>query len=246
MDVLEKLNEALRYIEENLAGEIDYREAARRAACSEYHFRRMFSFLAGVPLSEYIRRRRLTLAAFELGDAGILEIALKYGYTSADAFTRAFHGLHGMNPSEARNNERFLTSYPRRTFSLSITGGSEMNYRIVSKGRFRIGGIMKRVPIVFHGVNPEIASMWERLDERAIELLKSLSDIEPAGIIQASTNFSEGRMEEKGHLDHWIGAATRPSRWSCCSYIIGSSSGPGGRWSCCRPDARERRILRRR
>lgn len=83
-----------------------------------------------------------------------------------------------------------------------------MNYRIEEKDSFRIIGITKRVPIVFNGVNEEIASMWKSLDSQSIETLKSLSNIEPTGIISASTNFSEGRMEEKGELDHYIGVTT--------------------------------------
>ena len=83
-----------------------------------------------------------------------------------------------------------------------------MNYRIVEKEFFRIVGIMKRVPIVFKGTNPEIEAMWKKLDEEMINILMQLSNIEPRGIINASTNFSEGRMEEKGELDHYIGVAT--------------------------------------
>ncbi|GLZ65655.1 hypothetical protein Bamy02_27080 [Bacillus amyloliquefaciens] len=83
-----------------------------------------------------------------------------------------------------------------------------MNYRIEEKEAFRIVGIKKRVPILFKGVNPDIASMWESLDEAAIKQLKELSNAAPAGLISASTNFSEGRTEENGELDHYIGAAT--------------------------------------
>jgi AraC family transcriptional regulator len=210
MDFLKNMNEAIKYIEENLTNDIDFKEAARRAFCSEYHFRRMFSFLTGITLSEYIRRRRLTLAAFELKDSNVkvIDIAMKYGYNSPDSFTRAFQNLHGITPSEARNNGHSLKAYPRITFHLSIKGGNEMNYRIVEKEAFRIVGIKKRVPIIFKGVNPEISFMWKSLDDEKINKLKELSNVEPLGLIQASTNFSEGRMEEKGELDHYIGVAT--------------------------------------
>ncbi len=210
MDSLKRMNDALNYIEENLDNEIDLKEVARLAFCSEYHFQRMFSFLSGISLSEYIRRRRLTVAAFELNNSNIriIDLAVKYGYSSPDSFTRAFQGLHGITPSEARHNGKSLKAYPRMTFQLSIKGGNEMNYRIVEKEAFHIIGIKKRVPIVFSGVNPEIAAMWQSLNEGIITKLKELSNVEPLGLISASVNFSEGRMEEKGELDHYIGVAT--------------------------------------
>lgn len=210
MDSLKRMNDALNYIEENLDGEIDFKEVSRLAFCSEYHFQRIFSFLAGASLSEYIRRRRLTVAAFELNNSNIriIDLAIKYGYKSPDSFTRAFQSLHGITPSEARYNGKSLKAYPRMTFQLSIKGGNEMNYRIEEKEAFRIIGIKKRVPIIFNGVNPEIAAMWQSLTVETINKLKKLSNIEPMGLISASVNFSEGRMEEKGELDHYIGVAT--------------------------------------
>jgi AraC family transcriptional regulator len=210
VDSLKHMNDAMRFIEANLTEHIDFKEAARLAYCSEYHFKRMFSFLAGISLSEYIRRRRLTLAAFDLRDPSmkVIDIAVKYEYSSPDSFTRAFQQLHGITPTEARNNGHSLKAYPPMTFQLSIKGGNEMNYRIVEKEAFRIVGIKKRVPIIFSGENPEIAAMWQSLDEKRINELKNLANIEPTELISASTNFSEGRMEEKGELDHYIGAAT--------------------------------------
>jgi AraC family transcriptional regulator len=210
MDLLKRMNEAIGYIEENLENDIVLKEVAKIALCSEYHFQRMFSFLVGVTLAEYIRRRRLTLAALELNKSNIrvIDTAVKYGYSSADSFTRAFQGLHGITPSEARNNGQSLKAYPRMTFQLSIKGGSEMNYRIEEKEAFSIVGIKKRVPIIFNGVNPEISAMWKSLDGETISKLKELSNVEPIGLLSASINFSEGRMEEKGELDYYIGVAT--------------------------------------
>ena len=210
MDLLKDMNTAMKYIEENLTNEIDFKVVARKAHCSEYHFKRMFSFLAGITLSEYIRRRRLSLAAQELHDSKVkvIDVAFKYGYNSPDSFTRAFFNVHGITPSEARENGQQLKAYPSMTFQLSIRGGNEMNFRIEQKEAFNIVGIMKRVPIVFQGENPDIAEMWKSLDADKIAHLQKLSNVEPMGMIQASTNFSDGRMEEKGQLDQYIGVAT--------------------------------------
>ncbi|MDD3705193.1 MAG: AraC family transcriptional regulator [Clostridiaceae bacterium] len=210
MDSLSSMNKALANIEEHLTEDIDYSELSRIACCSEYHFKRMFSFLSGISLSEYIRRRRLTLAALDLKDTNlrIIDAAVKYGYSSADSFSRAFHSMHGILPSEARSENTQLKAYPRMTFQLSIKGGCEMNYRIVEKESFKLVGFKKRVPVIFEGVNPGIAKMTELLTPEVIKQLKAISNVEPTGIISASTNFSEGRMEEKGELDHYIGVAT--------------------------------------
>ncbi|HEX2981234.1 MAG TPA: helix-turn-helix domain-containing protein, partial [Anaerolineaceae bacterium] len=209
MDSLEGLNRALAYIEEHLSEEIDFKQVERLAVCSEYHFRRMFSSLAGVSLSEYIRRRRLTLAALDLMNSGarVIDLALNYGYSSPDAFTRAFTSLHGITPAEARSTGQTLKAYPRMTFQIIVRGAVEMNYRIVEKQAFQIVGLMQRVPLIYQGVNPAISKMWESLDEATIAALKALSNVEPRGMISASTNFSEGRLDG-GELDHYIGVAT--------------------------------------
>ena len=105
MEWIQRLNQAVNYIEENLSGTIDYSTAAKIACCSTFHFQRMFSYIADIPLSEYIRRRRMTAAAFELQTtaARVVDIALKYGYQSPTAFTRAFQSVHSVPPSSARS-----------------------------------------------------------------------------------------------------------------------------------------------
>ncbi|MDK9712351.1 AraC family transcriptional regulator [Acidaminobacter sp.] len=210
MDSLSRMNNAMAYIEAHLTEELDYSKLAQLAYCSEYHFKRMFSFLSGISLSEYIRRRKLTMAALDLKDRElrILDVAVKYGYTSADAFSRAFQSLHGILPSEARQEGRLLKAYPRMTFQLSIRGGCEMNYRIVEKEWFKLVGVKRRVPMVFEGINPEITKMTGLLTPEIVKRLKLISNVEPRGILSASANFSEDRMEEKGELDHYIGVAT--------------------------------------
>ncbi len=132
MNWLDRMNLALDYIEDNLDNDIDYKKIAQIAHTSEYHFPRMFSSISGISLSEYIRRRRLTLAAFDIqkSDIRIIDVGVKYGYESADSFSRAFQKIHGIKPSEARNEGVHLKAFPRISFQLLIKGDDEMEYRI--------------------------------------------------------------------------------------------------------------------
>ena len=218
MNTLKHLNEAMRYIEDNLTNEIDFARVAQHACCSEYHFRRMFSTLSGMTISDYIRRRRLSAAALELRqvDTRVIDLAVKYGYASADAFTRAFQSLHGVTPTEARTEDTVLKAVPPIRFQLTIQGGFEMDYRIVEKGTFYIIGLKKQIALVHEEVNPEATRMFQSLRADDIHSLKSLADVEPQGLLSVSTNFTEGR-EEGTQFDHMVGVATTQSQsghWS--------------------------------
>lgn len=141
MEWLEKLNEALQYIEGNLDGEIKYEKAANIACCTTYHFQRMFSYIAGTPLSEYIRNRRLTKAALDLQNGEkVIDVAIRYGYESPTAFNRAFQKIHNVSPSVAQKEGTFLKAYPPISFKITIKGVEEMEYRIVKKEEMRIVG----------------------------------------------------------------------------------------------------------
>jgi len=137
------MSQALAYVEENLAGEIDQEKLARIACCSAYNFYRMFSFITDISLTEYIRRRRLTLAAIELqaDPVKVIDLAMKYGYDSPVSFTRAFQGLHGVTPTAARAGGVTLKAYPRISFQISVKGEREMEYRIEKKEAFQVFGI---------------------------------------------------------------------------------------------------------
>ncbi|HKM34529.1 MAG TPA: effector binding domain-containing protein [Lachnospiraceae bacterium] len=143
MDWLTKMNAAVDYIEDNLTGEIDLNVVCRKACCSSYNFQRMFSFITDIPLAEYIRRRRLTVAALDLQNSNlkVIDLALKYGYDSAASFARAFNALHGVTPSQARQPGVKLKAYPKISFQISIKGEKEMNYRIETKEAFDVFGI---------------------------------------------------------------------------------------------------------
>ncbi|GGE02966.1 AraC family transcriptional regulator [Paenibacillus nasutitermitis] len=144
MDWLERMNRAMDYMELNLAGEIELSEVARRACCSSHQFQRMFSFITNVTLAEYIRRRKLTLAALELQNneaAKVIDIAMKYGYESPVSFARAFQLLHGITPAMARQDGIALKAYPRISFLITIKGVDAVNYRIETKESFEVFGM---------------------------------------------------------------------------------------------------------
>lgn len=200
METLENMKQAIDYIESNLDREIKYARIAQIALCSEYHFQRMFGFLIGVPLSEYIRRRRLTLAAFDLqnGNEKIIDIALKYGYNSPDSFSRAFIAMHGIIPSKAREKGISLKAYPRITFSLSLKGVFEMNYRIEQKNSFVVVGIKQRFSNV-EGLGENIGKMWVETPTETIGQISGLGD----GLVGVYSG-----MYEDNTTDYYIAAIT--------------------------------------
>ncbi len=140
---LDHMNHAIEYIEAHLQDKMDYEKIAQAACCSVYHFQRMFTFITNITLSEYVRRRKMTMAAFELqnSDIKIIDLALKYGYDSPESFTRAFQLLHGITPTSARRLGASIKAYPRISFQITIKGDSEMNYKIVQKEAFQVYGI---------------------------------------------------------------------------------------------------------
>ncbi|MCK9862796.1 AraC family transcriptional regulator [Paenibacillus sp. ATY16] len=217
--MLEHLNGALDYIEQNLANEIDEQEIAKRAFCSVYHFKRMFAYLAGIPLQEYIRRRRLTHAALDLQDktVKVIDIAVKYGYHSPDSFTRAFHNLHGITPTEARMANRSLTSYPPMTFRISIGGSEPMRYRIEQKEALQLIGVSNRVVAIDHGEHPGVEQVWKSTSERTYTRLRSLNNAEPQGILHVS--FAEGGRTQREY-DYYMAVASTEQCPENLSHLI--------------------------
>ncbi|RPF43576.1 AraC family transcriptional regulator [Streptomyces sp. Ag109_G2-6] len=207
--MLERLNQALDHLEACLDREVDMAEAARIAAVSEHHFRRLFSALAGMPLPVYVRRRRMTLAGAEVlaGDLTLLDIAVRYGYSSGEAFARAFRSVHGIGPGEARRTGATLTAQSRMSFRVVVEGSTAMRYRIVEKESFRVVGKKARLPLVHEGLNAAAAAHAESLDKQAIVRMKELTGQEPDGILSAVVYLTDSR-EEGAEADYWIGVVT--------------------------------------
>lgn len=196
------------HIEDNLDQEVDVKQLARITGSSEYHFRRMFSALAGIPLSEYIRRRKLTKAAKEVlsGQDSLLDIAVRWGYGSNEAFARAFKAMHGVGPQEARNTRKSLRSQQILTFKLIVEGSTNMEYRIVEKDAFQVVGRGTRVPLVHVGMNPAIVDFIKGIGMPTLERMKALSDSDPEGLVAVTSN-QEGN-QEGDQLDYFHGVVT--------------------------------------
>lgn len=189
MEWLKKLSAAIDYIEGNLDGDLSYDEAARIACCSIFYFQRVFSYVTGVSLSEYIRRRRMTQAAFDLQRTGakVIDVALKYGYSSPTSFYRAFQSVHNISPAAAKSMGSTLNAYPAIRLSVRVAGGSAMPYHIAEKQSMRIVGV--RAPLVQDmGENQrEIPRFWAAVagDHRFCEICR-LSNRKPRGILGVS------------------------------------------------------------
>ena len=165
MDLLDRMNRSIEYMETHLTEKIDYEQAAQVACCSVYQFQRMFSFITDIPLSEYIRRRRMTLAAFELqnSDCKVIDLALKYGYESPEAFARAFQAMHEITPTQARSIGSNLKAYPRITFQITIKGVANMNYRIEKKEAYTVYGIERIFDTKDDQNLKEIPEFWREI-----------------------------------------------------------------------------------
>lgn len=216
MDLIKQLNLCLDYIEENLTGDINQDTMAKLAGCSVYNFQRIFSYIADKPLSEYIRSRRLTLAAFDLlnGRERIIDIAMKYGYESQDSFTRAFKTFHGVLPSQVRNQTVMLKSCPKLSFQITIKGAEDMNYQLETWPAFKIAGIKNRVRT--EEAFKVIPGIWDTAWKdgtinRFFELLQQ-TDYRPAGLIGMAVNGQWGNAEE---MDYILGVTNHVETKNC-------------------------------
>ncbi len=166
MDGLQRLMDSIQFIEERLDSELSMDDIAEAAATSKFYFQRLFHMVTGVTVAEYIRKRRLTLAAQELAfhNQKVIDIALKYGYETPEAFSKAFKKAHGISPSEARSSGSTLKAYPKLSFQIQLKGVEEMNYKILEKPSFQVvgqgitvsmenGENLKRIPQFWDEVN---------------------------------------------------------------------------------------------
>ena len=201
-----RLNRALDYIEANLSNEIDFDYAAKLALCTRNDLSNMFFLVTGIQLSEYIRRRRLSLAALELQNSNekIIEIAMKYGYSSPTAFNRAFQNQHKVSPQYARSRKIFLNSYPRITFQIILNGEIKMKCRIEKKEAFKVVGVKK----TFRNdmVENLVPYFWSDLPQETYKKIIKHSNGEPKGLMGLCADF-----DNEHTFDYYIAVSTKDS-----------------------------------
>ncbi len=223
MEWIERLNDAIAYIEENLTGTIDHERLGQIACCSSYHFQRMFSYMAGMPLSEYVRKRKMSLAAVDLqgGSAKIIDVAEKYGYNPPTAFNRAFQSIHGIAPSALKDEGVSIKSFPPITFKITIKGVGEMNYRIETKDAFRIVGVSVPLEKEIEKNFAVIPSKWQEIATNGtLQRLTQMMNAQPMGVLGISTCNDEEEWRyyiavstsmEKGELEEYT---VPPATWA--------------------------------
>lgn len=194
MNLIDALNNVINYIEDNLEDEIDFYQVAKIACCSPYHFQRMFVYMTNVSLSEYIRRRKMSQAAIDLRDGNekILDVGLRYGYSSPTAFNRAFQSVHGIAPSRAREDGVSIKSYLPLNFKITIKGVEELKYRIEAKEEMRIVGISMPISKVVEENFEEVPDMWSKANtDGTITKLCQYINAEPTGVLGVSIMKSD-------------------------------------------------------
>ncbi|QOR34226.1 helix-turn-helix domain-containing protein [Clostridium sp. 'deep sea'] len=118
------IQQAINYIEEHIYEELKPSDIAKQVYMSSYYFQKLFSLLCSCTLGEYIRNRRLTLAKDEIlySDKKIIDIAVRYGYNTAEGFTRAFYRFYGVTPLAARKRKCKLESFAKISVQSLLEG----------------------------------------------------------------------------------------------------------------------------
>ena len=194
MDWIERLNCAINYIEENLDHELDMEIVGKIAGCSSYHFQRMFSYMADMSISEYLRKRRMSLAAVELMSekVKVIDVALKYGYESPTAFNRAFKKIHGVAPSKIGKKGVIVKAFPPIQFQMTIKGSDELNYRFEEKEAFEIIGISIPLEKELEKNFKIVPRLWRKAGITGIiSKLVSMMNTDVQGVLGVSTCNNE-------------------------------------------------------
>lgn len=203
MNWFKSMNDALKYIEAHIEEDLDSEEIAKIALCSKYHFLRTFTALTGYPLSEYIRNRRLSLAAKELtlDKVKVIDVALKYGYETPEAFTKAFKRLHNITPSMAKKHSSALKAIPPLSFQITIKGDESMEYQIIKKDAFNITGLSRKVTTKNKENYKIIPAFWDELRQKG-----TLDELDHANTMKKTVlGVCYNMNREQEEFDYMIG-----------------------------------------
>lgn len=212
--MLKELNQVIDYIEEHLTEDITLEEISEYAGVSDYHFRKIFYYLSGLTLSEYIKNRKLSEANKDLLDnERVTDVAFKYGYESLDGFTRAFKSWNGFLPSEV-SKIGVSKSFPKLSFYIDVKGGQNMDYKIVEMPAFKFAGVSKKVPMQFEGENNAIIELAKSITGEQREIMHDIQNIDPCEIVNVSYEHEHNFMEDEGYLTHLIGVLTTKEKVS--------------------------------
>lgn len=213
--MLKELNHVIDYIEEHLTDDdLSLEIISEYAGVSDYHFKKIFFYLSGFTLSEYIKNRKLSEASMDLLHGGkVTDVAYKYGYQSMDGFTRAFKKWSGLLPSDV-TKKSISKTFPKLSFIIKVNGGINMEFRIEDKPAFNLVGVSKRVPMQYEGVNNEIVNLARSITDKQREEMHSLQNIEPYEVVNASYDSDANFLKEEGFLTHLIGILTTENQVS--------------------------------
>lgn len=233
--MLKELNQVIDYIEKNLTVGITLEEISEYAGVSDYHFRKIFYYLSGLTLSEYIKNRKLSEANKDLlNNERVTDVAFKYGYESMDGFTRAFKSWSGFLPSEVAKTG-VSKSFPKLSFYIDVKGGESMDYKIVEMPSFKFAGVSKRVPMQFEGVNNAIKELANNITQEQREAMHAIQNIEPYEVVNVSYEHEHNFMKDEGELTHLIGVLTTEENASelldvievlACTWAVFPNEGP--------------------
>lgn len=146
MDNFDKLNIVINYIESNLDNSINMKKICEILCVNEYTANRIFSFITGISISEYIRNRRLSMAGIELvrSNIKVIDLAIKYGYDSPISFSRAFKKFHSINPSQVQHSSTYLKNFPPFSFTNTLNNNIELDFKILEKEELTFYSIHKK------------------------------------------------------------------------------------------------------
>lgn len=206
--MLKELNQAIDYIENHLSEDLSLEDISNFIGISDYHFRKVFYYLSGLSLSEYIKNRKLSEANKDLLDGeSVTDVAFKYGYQSIDGFTRAFKSWSGSLPSEVTKTG-VSKSFPKLSFYIDVKGGKNMDYNIINMPAFKFAGVSKRVPMQFEGENNAIIELAQSITEEQRNEMHNLMNMDPKEIVNVSYEHDHNFMKDEGELTHLIGVLT--------------------------------------